>query len=77
MLVNLKLAGITPTLRGINQFDITFSVDVNGIINVTALDKSNVDNKHTITINSNKGRLSVEKIKELIEEAQNYEFQIG
>ena len=69
-----ELAGITPTLRGINQFDITFSVDVNGIINVTALDKSNVDNKHTITINSNKGRLSVEKIKELIEEAQNYEI---
>ena len=68
-----ELTGITPALRGINQFDITFSVDVNGIINVTALDKSNVDNKHTLTINSNKGRLSVEKIKELVEEAQNYE----
>jgi molecular chaperone DnaK (HSP70) len=68
-----ELTGITPSLRGINQFEITFSVDVNGIINVTALDKSNVDNKHTITINSNKGRLSSEKIKELVEEAKNYE----
>lgn len=70
-----ELTGITPSLRGINQFEITFSVDVNGIINVTALDLKNTDNKHTITINSNKGRLNADKIKELIEEAKNYELK--
>ncbi len=68
-----ELTGITPTLRGINQFEITFSIDVNGIINVTAKDLANNDNKRTLTINSNKGRLSIEKIKELIEEAKNCE----
>lgn len=35
---SFELTGITPAPRGINQFEITFSVDVNGIINVTALD---------------------------------------
>jgi hypothetical protein len=70
-----ELTGITPALRGINQFEITFSVDVNGIINVTAIDLSNVDNKKTITINSNKGRLTPDKIKTLIEEAKIYEIK--
>lgn len=70
-----ELTGITPALRGINQFEITFSVDVNGIINVTALDLLNVDNKKTISINSNKGRLSPDRIKTLIEEAKMYEIR--
>ncbi len=67
-----ELSGIAPMLRGINQFEITFAIDVNGIINVTAKDLAN-DNKRTLTINSNKGRLSIEKIKELVEEAKNCE----
>lgn len=70
-----ELTGITPAPRGVNKFEITFSVDVNGIINVTALDTANTDNKRTITINSNKGRLNPEKIKELLEEAKNYEVK--
>jgi molecular chaperone DnaK (HSP70) len=70
-----ELTGITPVLRGINQFEITFTIDVNGIINVTALDLSNTDNKRTITINSNKGRLSPEKIKTLVEESKIYEIK--
>ncbi len=67
-----ELSGIAPMLRGINQFEITFAIDVNGIINVTAKDLAN-DNRRTLTINSNKGRLSIEKIKELVEEAKNCE----
>jgi len=67
--------GIESAPRGVAQIEITFSVDVNGIINVTALDLKNTDNKKTISINSNKGRLSVEKIKELVEEAQHAELQ--
>jgi len=70
-----ELSGITPAPRGINKFEITFSVDVNGIINVTALDLANTDNKKTITINSNKGRLNPEKIKELVEEAKVHEVK--
>ncbi len=68
-----ELTGLNPCPRGINKFEITFSVDVNGIINVTAIDLANTDNKKTITINSNKGRLNADKIKELVNEAKNYE----
>lgn len=69
-----ELFGIESAPRGVAQIEITFSVDVNGIINVTALDLKNTENKKTISINSNKGRLSQEKIKELIEEAQHSEL---
>ena len=64
------LSGIESAPRGISQIEITFSIDINGIINITALDLKNNDNIKSISINSNKGRLTPEKIKELIEEAK-------
>jgi len=68
-----ELTEIDPAPRGVAQIDITFSVDVNGIINVTAEDiKKN--NKKEIKIKGNKGRLSKEKIMELIEDAKKYEM---
>lgn len=69
-----ELIGIEPAPRGISQIEITFNVDVNGIINVSALDLKNNDNHKTININSNKGRLNPEKIKELIREAEKAEI---
>jgi len=66
-----ELTGIESAPRGIAQIEITFAVDVNGIINVSAIDLKNSDNHKTISINSNKGRLSPEKIKELVEEAKH------
>lgn len=68
-----ELKGIDEAPRGIAQIEITFSVDVNGIINVSGLDLKNTDNQKTISINSNKGRLSPEKIKELVKEAKQSE----
>ncbi|QKF94050.1 Hsp70 protein [Fadolivirus algeromassiliense] len=70
-----ELTGIESAPRGIAQIEITFTVDINGIINVTALDLKNTDNKRTISINSNKGRLSEEKINELVKEAQHAEVK--
>ena len=69
-----ELKGIDEAPRGIAQIEITFSVDVNGIINVSGLDLKNTDNQKTISINSNKGRLSPEKIKELVREAKQSEI---
>ncbi|AYV77247.1 MAG: Hsp70 protein [Barrevirus sp.] len=69
------LTGIEEAPRGIAQIEITFTVDVNGIISVTALDLKNVDNKKTISINSNKGRLSKEEVEELVLQAKNYEVK--
>lgn len=70
-----ELFGIESAPRGIAQIEITFSVDVNGIISVSAIDLKNSNNKKTISINSNKGRLSPEKIKELVNEARNAEVK--
>lgn len=69
-----ELTNIESAPRGIPQIEITFSVDVNGIINVSAIDLKNNDNHKIININSNKGRLTPEKIKELVECAKNAEL---
>lgn len=69
-----ELTNIESAPRGIPQIEITFSVDVNGIVNVSAMDLKNNDNHKIININSNKGRLTPEKIKELVECAKNAEL---
>ncbi len=70
-----ELTGIEEAPRGIAQIEITFSVDVNGIISVTAIDLKNTDNKKTISINSNKGRLTPDEIKNLVNESKNFEIK--
>ena len=65
-----ELKGIESEPRGMPEIEVTFCVDVNGIINVTAEDLKNNQNKNSITISANKGRLSNEEIKKLIEEAK-------
>jgi heat shock 70kDa protein 1/2/6/8 len=68
-----ELSNIDPAPRGIPQIEICFSVDVNGIITVSATDLINEDNKNAITITSNKGRLSNEQIQQLIIESEKME----
>lgn len=75
MVGEFELTGIESAPRGVPQIEITFAVDVNGIITVTSLDLNNNDNKKIININSNKGRLSDEKIKELVDEAKKLEYK--
>ena len=68
------LTGIEEAPRGIPKIDVTFSIDVNGIVTVTAEDiKSN--EKSTIIVNSNKGRLSKQEILKLVEEAKELEIR--
>lgn len=69
------LEGLEEAPRGVVKIDITFSVDINGIISVTAEDTDNTNNKKTVTIKSNKGRLSPERIKELVIEAREMEIK--
>lgn len=69
-----ELHGLEKAMRGIAEIEITFVVDVNGIISVTAEDLKNNENKNTITITGNKGRLSPDKIKQLVEEAVEMEI---
>ena len=66
-----ELGGITPARRGVPQIEVTFEVDANGILNVTAVDKSTSKSKNmTIT---NRSRLDEDKIKEMINEAHKFE----
>ena len=66
-----NLDGIPPAKRGVPQIEVTFELDENGIMNVTATDKGTARNAH-ITITNNKGRLSKEDIDRLVKEAEKY-----
>jgi L1 cell adhesion molecule like protein len=66
-----NLDGIPPMPRGQPQIEVTFDLDVNGILNVNANEKSTGKN-HKITITNDKGRLSKEDIERLLKEAEKY-----
>jgi len=66
-----NLEGIPPAPRGVPQIEVSFDVDENGILNVTAMDKG-TSKKSNITITNNKGRLSKEEIERLVKEAEKY-----
>lgn len=71
LLGKFELSGIPPAPRGTPQIEVTFDIDANGILNVTALEKStNKENK--ITITNDKGRLSKEDIERMVNEAEKY-----
>lgn len=63
------LDGIKPSPVGTNKIKVTFNIDVSGIINVIVEDDHVSDNKNNLIITSQKGRLSPDKIKSIIENA--------
>jgi molecular chaperone DnaK len=65
-----KLDGIAPAMRGIPQIEVTFDIDVNGIVHVSALDKG-TNKKQSITI-SGSGGLSDDEINRMIKEAEEH-----
>lgn len=67
-----NLEGIPPAPRGVPQIEVTFDIDANGILNVTAADKSTNKTKN-ITITNNRGRFTDEQIKKMVEEAKEFE----
>ncbi|XP_046411389.1 heat shock 70 kDa protein cognate 4-like [Neodiprion fabricii] len=71
LLGKFELSGIPPAPRGVPQIEVTFDIDANGILNVSAVEKStNKENK--ITITNDKGRLSKEDIERMVNEAERY-----
>ena len=66
-----KLEGIPPMPRGVPQIEVSFDVDANGILNVSAAEKS-TGKSQKITIKNDKGRLSKEEIDRLVEEAEKH-----
>ncbi|NLC64112.1 MAG: molecular chaperone DnaK [Erysipelothrix sp.] len=65
-----KLDGIAPAPRGIPQIEVTFDIDVNGIVNVSAMDKG-TNKKQSITISNSSG-LSDEEIDRMVREAEEH-----
>ncbi len=63
-----KLDGIAPARRGIPQIEVTFDIDVNGIVHVSALDKG-TNKKQSITISNSSG-LSDEEIDRMVKDAE-------
>lgn len=71
MLGKFELSGIPPAPRGVPQIEVTFDIDANGILNVSACDKS-TGKESKITITNDKGRLSKEEIERMVNEAEKY-----
>ena len=72
LLGTFELSGIPPAPRGVPQIDVSFDVDANGILNVSAEDKG-TKKKEQITITNDKGRLTKEDIDKMVEEAKLFE----
>ena len=66
---DFKLEGLPPLPRGVPQIEVSFDVDANGILNVSAVEKS-TGKSNKILITNDKGRLSKEEIERLIHEAE-------
>merc|ERR1712028_329320 len=71
MLGKFHLDGIPPAPRGVPQIEVTFDIDANGILNVSAQDKS-TGKSNQITITNEKGRLSQSEIDRMVQEAEKY-----
>jgi len=72
MLGKFELGGIPPAPRGVPQIEVTFDIDANGVLNVTAEEKSGTGKKSNITITNDKGRLSKDDIDRMVREAEQY-----
>merc|ERR1719376_1879471 len=71
LLGKFDLTGLPPAPRGVPQIEVTFDIDANGILNVSAVDKS-TGKLNKITITNDKGRLSKEEIERMVQDAEKY-----
>lgn len=74
LLGKFELTGIPPAPRGVPQIEVTFELDANGILKVSAVDKA-TGKSNSIVITNDKGRLSKEEIERMVEEAEKYAEQ--
>ncbi|GAM23468.1 hypothetical protein SAMD00019534_066430 [Acytostelium subglobosum LB1] len=70
-----ELSGIAPCPRGVPQIEVTYDISVDGILNVTAVDKANQRVKGSITITNDSNRLTPEEIQRLVAEANEFKQQ--
>merc|ERR1711966_523865 len=71
LLGKFELTGLPPAPRGVPQIEVSFEVDANGILQVSAEDKG-TGKAEKITITAEKGRLSQEEIDRMVQEAEEF-----
>lgn len=74
LLGKFELSGIPPAPRGVPQIEVTFDLDANGIMNVSALEKG-TGKTNKIVITNDKGRLSKEEIERMLADAEKYKAE--
>lgn len=74
LLGQFELSGIPPAPRGVPQIEVSFDVDANGILSISANDKG-TGKSETLTITSEKGRLSEDEIERMVQEAEEFAEQ--
>lgn len=74
LLGTFNLTGIPPAPRGVPKIEVTFDLDANGILNVSARDTS-TGKSEKITITNDKGRLSKDEIDRMLNEAEKYKAE--
>lgn len=71
MMGQFELSGIPPAPRGVPQIEVSFDIDANGILNVSAEDKG-TGKSQKITIKNESGRMTQEEIEKMIRDAENF-----
>ncbi|WJX64814.1 hypothetical protein P8452_49549 [Trifolium repens] len=74
LLGKFELSGILPAPKGVPKIEVCFTIDVNGIMTVSAEDRG-TGKKNNITITNDKGRLSKEEIEKMVQEAEKYKVE--
>merc|ERR1712093_839300 len=75
LLGKFDLQGIPPSPRGVPQIEVSFNLDANSILSVSAEDKNNASNKKSIRIEQEKGRLSSDEIDRIVKEAEKFKAE--
>ncbi|VDK27231.1 unnamed protein product [Taenia asiatica] len=74
LLGQFRLTGFPPAPRGETEFDVTFEIDENSILHVSAVEKS-TKKQNNITITNYRGRLSEKEIKQMLKDAEKFKQQ--
>ncbi|KAK8831001.1 hypothetical protein WA577_003701 [Blastocystis sp. JDR] len=74
LLGKFHLDGIPPMPCGVPQIEVTFDIDADGILNVSAVEKS-TGKENKITIKNEKGRLSADEIEKMVQEAEKFKAE--
>ncbi|XP_058205217.1 heat shock cognate 70 kDa protein 2-like [Rhododendron vialii] len=74
LLGQFTVTGFPPAPRGVQKFNVCFDIDENGILNVSAEDKT-MGQMQKMTITNDKGRLSKEEIEKMVQEAAKYKLE--